>query len=81
MHVKLFVKNDCPRCPAARRALEGIDAVQIFDVEDIDGLAEASFHSVLATPSVLLLDSAGTEVESWRGETPDPVRLRALLAQ
>ncbi|MDZ4181105.1 MAG: hypothetical protein U1E29_18035 [Coriobacteriia bacterium] len=81
MYVKLFVKSDCPRCPAAKRAVEGIDHVEVFDVDNIDGLAEASFHGILATPSVLVVDSSGTEIESWRGETPDPGRLRELLAQ
>jgi hypothetical protein len=80
MEVKLFVKDDCPRCPAAKIACQGIDNVRIFDVGDIDGLAEASFHGVLATPSVLVLDSSGREIASWRGEAPDPTALHALLA-
>lgn len=81
MQIKLFVKSDCPRCPAVRRALEGIDDVQVFNVDDVDGLAEASFHGVLATPSVLIIDSSGAEVKSWRGEPPDPMHVKALLAQ
>ncbi len=81
MHVKLFVKDDCPRCPAAKHALRDFDAVQVFDVGEIDGLAEASFHGILATPSTLIVDSAGVEVEGWRGEVPDPARIRELLAQ
>jgi hypothetical protein len=61
--------------------VEGIESVQVFNVDEIDGLAEASFHGILATPSALVVDSTGTEIESWRGEAPDPVRLRELLAQ
>ncbi len=81
MNIKLFVKNDCPRCPAAKRALESFKSVEVYQVDDIDGLAEASFYSILATPSVLVVDSNGSEIESWRGEIPDTVRIRALLAQ
>jgi hypothetical protein len=81
VHIKLFVKEDCPRCPAAKQAVADIDDVEVFDVGDMDGLAEASFHSILATPSLVILDSAGNEVESWRGEVPDRARVRSLMAQ
>ncbi len=81
MHVKLFVKDDCPRCPLAKRACEGLDAVEVFDVASVDGLAEAAFYGVLATPTVLVVDTAGAEVASWRGEAPDRSALTSLLAQ
>lgn len=81
MHIKLFVKDDCPRCPAAKRAVDGFSEVEVFRVDDIEGLAEAAFYNVLATPSVLVIDSSGNEIESWRGEVPDTARLRSLIAQ
>lgn len=81
MHIKLFVKEDCPRCPAAKRALDGLDNVQVFDVGDMDGLAEASYHSILSTPSVLVLDSTGREVRGWRGEVPSNADVRGVIAQ
>jgi hypothetical protein len=77
MTIKLFVKDDCPRCPAAKQACEGIDGIEVYDVGQVDGLAEASFYNILATPSVLVLDSDGREVDSWRGAVPD----RAMLAR
>lgn len=80
MEVKLFIKEDCPRCPAAKRACEGVQNVQIFDVTSIDGLAEASFYNVLATPSVLVLDSSGKEIAAWRGEAPDASAIHQLMA-
>lgn len=70
MTIKLFVKDDCPHCPAAKLACEGID-VEVYDVGKIDGLAEASFYGILATPTVLVLDGDGQEVVSWRGAVPD----------
>ena len=81
MHIKLFIKENCPRCPAAKRAVSVFDGVEVFDVDDLDGLAEASYYSVLATPTTLVVDSTGEEVASWRGEVPDLTRLRELIAQ
>ena len=81
MEIKLFVKENCPRCPAAKQAVRDLDQVQVYSVDEIDGLAEASFHSILATPSLIVIDSSGKEIESWRGEVPDPDRIKALIAQ
>lgn len=81
MRIKVFVKSDCPRCPAAKHAVDGLDGVEIYDVGDMDGLAEAAFHSVLSTPTVLVVDTGGAEIASWRGEAPDRVSLRQAVAQ
>lgn len=81
MRIKLFVKDDCPRCPAAKHACEGLDGVEVYDVTDIDGLAEAAYHSVLSTPTVLVVDMNGAEIASWRGEAPDRSSLRSAVAQ
>ena len=81
MNIKLFIKDDCPRCPAAKRACEGIDALEVWDVASIDGLAEAAFYGILATPTVLVVDTAGAEIASWRGEAPERSALTAYLVQ
>ena len=81
MYIKLFVKDDCPRCPAAKLLVEGFDSVQVYDVDEVDGLTEASYHSVLSTPSILVVDSAGNEVRGWRGEVPSLSVLRETVAQ
>jgi hypothetical protein len=80
MRIKLFVKQDCPRCPEAKHACEGLE-VEVYDLSDVDGLAEAAFHSVLATPTVLVVDSAGSEIAAWRGQAPQRSALRAAVAQ
>jgi len=77
--VKLFVKDECPRCPAAKQVCEGFERVEVFDVTSADGLAEASFYSVLSTPAVLVIDSDGAEVAGWRGEAPDRSTLTSIL--
>lgn len=79
MRIKLFVKDDCPRCPAAKHALRNLEELEVYDVGQVDGLAEAAFHSVLATPSCLVLDADGNELASWRGEVPDPEAIRELV--
>lgn len=78
MHIKLFVKEDCPKCPAAKKALEGFEAVEVYDLDSVDGLAEAAYHSVLSTPSILVFGPSGGELASWRGQIPDPSAIRAL---
>lgn len=81
MEIMLFVKDDCPRCPAAMKVLEDFDGVLVYNIDEMDGLAEASFHSVLATPSILVLDSGGKEVGGWRGEIPSASDVRNLVVQ
>ncbi len=76
MEVKIFWKEDCPRCPAAKKAVEealkGSDTkVRKFNVNDVEGMSEAAFHAVMATPTVLVVDSDDNEIASWRGEAPD----------
>ncbi|MRR11321.1 hypothetical protein EG835_02285 [bacterium] len=80
MEVKLFIREDCPECPAAMRACEGIANLSVYDLSDLQGIVEASSLGVQVTPSVVVVDSAGREVASWRGETPDPSEIRAVLA-
>ncbi len=80
MEVKLFVREDCPRCPAAREACEGISNLSVYDLSDMRGIAEASLLGVASAPSIVVVDSSGREVAGWRGITPDPSDLRAVLA-
>ncbi|MBE0476728.1 MAG: thioredoxin family protein [Coriobacteriia bacterium] len=79
MRIKLFVKEDCPRCPAAKQALGEMEGLEVYDVGDVEGLTEAAFHSVLATPSCVIVDADGNELASWRGEVPDRDAVRRLV--
>lgn len=80
MEVKLFIREDCPDCPAAIRACEGIANLSVYDLGDLQGIVAASSLGVQQTPSVLVVDSAGHEVAGWRGEAPDAADIRAVLA-
>ena len=71
---RLFWKEDCPRCPAAKNViqqlrLDGYTTME-HNLETTDGLAEAAFYSVLSTPSIILTDARQNLVAEWRGHIP-----------
>ncbi len=71
--VKLFTKQNCPRCPAAKELAAKLESrgikVEYYDVESVEGMAEAGMHSVLATPSIVVVEG-DEEVAAWRGTVP-----------
>ncbi len=73
MKAKLFWKKNCPKCPEAKEALKksGLKYSD-YDIEDVDGLAEAAYYSIMTTPSILIVDEKNNEVTSWRGLIPSP---------
>ena len=82
--VKIFIKAKCPKCPAVKEigtTLKG-EGVPVFhyDLDTIDGLAEASFYSILSTPSIIIEDEEEKEVMSWRGVVPTLQEVRQHLA-
>lgn len=75
MTLKIFTQANCPKCPPAKKLgkeieKEGKLKVEWFDISTVDGLAEASFYSVLSTPSLILVNEAGKEITGWRGQVP-----------
>lgn len=76
MKLKIFVKDDCPKCPAAKEvAMEFMASAQVFDIDEPDGLAEAAYHSVMCTPSMVIVDDSEKEVNAWRCMVPSKVEL------
>lgn len=69
-HLKVFVKQDCQKCPAAKEVADGFPETEIYDVEQAEGLAEAAFYSVLCTPSIIVVDDGGSEIFAWRCSVP-----------
>ncbi len=72
--LKIFTKAKCPKCPIVKEMggelkKEGVPVFN-FDLDTIEGLAEASFHSILSTPSIIIEDEEEREVISWRGVVP-----------
>jgi hypothetical protein len=81
--VKIFTRARCPKCPAAKevgKKLEGEGvSVSQYDLDTMDGLAEASFYSILSTPSLVIEDEQEREVIVWRGRVPTLGEVRQHL--
>jgi hypothetical protein len=71
-HLKVFVKQDCQKCPAAKDVAGRFPETEIYDIEQAEGLAEAAFYSVLCTPSIVVVDDRGNELFAWRCSVPSP---------
>jgi hypothetical protein len=69
-HLKVFVKENCQKCPAAKEVARRYPETELYDVEQAEGLAEAAYYSVLCTPSVIIVDEEGSEVFAWRCDVP-----------
>ncbi|OGP64817.1 MAG: hypothetical protein A2170_04460 [Deltaproteobacteria bacterium RBG_13_53_10] len=81
--IKIFTKAKCPKCPAAKEIgttlkEEGVPVLN-FDLDTLDGLAEASFYSVLSTPSIIIEDEEEREIIGWRGVVPTLQEVRRHL--
>ena len=73
MIIKIFWQENCPNCPKAKELgeiLEIKNTVQYYNVDTVDGLAEASYFDVMSTPSVIISDGDDREIKSWRGTVP-----------
>jgi thiol-disulfide isomerase/thioredoxin len=85
MILKVFTQPNCPKCPSAKELCANLKSqnsnlkIEYYDVSEANGLAEASFYSLMATPSFVLLDDFGKEIQTWRGETPTLKELTTLL--
>jgi hypothetical protein len=80
MLLKVFVKEDCPNCPAAKEVANQFPFSKLYDLDDAEGLAEAAFHSVLCTPSMILVDDQEMVVQSWRCHVPRPTEIANYAA-
>jgi thioredoxin-related protein len=83
--LKFFSKDSCPNCPPAKEIAEDLKRrgviVQYFDVDSVDGRAEAMFYDVMGTPSTVLVDEKGDELMSWRGKTPDKQAILSVFEE
>ena len=83
MKLKLFIKKDCPNCPAAKKVVKDLEEagvpVEYYDVNTIDGMTEGSFYMIMATPTTVLVDGSGKEIDSWRGQPPDAEKVKSYI--
>lgn len=71
MKVKLFWSPTCRRCPAAKETVANIENVELLNVENADGLAQASYYGVMSTPTIVIVDEGEKEIFSWHGRVPE----------
>ena len=75
MKLKVFTKQDCPNCPAAKELAKKLEKqgtnIEWFDLDNEEGLTEAVYFDVLSTPSLIITDEDDSEIKAWRGEVPD----------
>jgi thiol-disulfide isomerase/thioredoxin len=72
--VKIFYKDDCPKCPLAKQLRDSLKQKNVnvldYNVATADGLAEASFYSVMSLPTVVVEDAMENGLGEWRGDVP-----------
>ena len=72
--VKIFYRDDCPKCPLAKQLRDKLEErnvnVLTYNVGTADGLAEASFYSVMSLPTVVVEDAMENGIGEWRGDVP-----------
>ena len=81
--IKIFTKAECPKCPVVKEIgkelkKEGVPVLN-YDLDTKEGLAEASFYSILSTPSIIIEDEEEREVASWRGVVPTLQEVKQYL--
>ncbi|MDD3631535.1 MAG: thioredoxin family protein [Atribacterota bacterium] len=83
LKMKVFWQKDCPNCPKAKeigKKLEKELEVQYCDVDTVDGLTEACLYQVMSTPSLVVIDEKGEEIESWKGILPEIDYIRKKIS-
>jgi len=81
MQIKIFWQPECPKCPKAKELGEKLKRegyeVELFNIKEIDGMAESVYYDVLSTPSVVVVDN-GERKAAWFGEVPNADSIKGL---
>ena len=64
---KIFIKEKgCPKCHKVLKDSKVLKdkevEFQVYDVDTVDGLAEASYYGVMSTPAIVRVNKQGEEV-------------------
>ncbi|MDD5417792.1 MAG: thioredoxin family protein [Candidatus Nanoarchaeia archaeon] len=74
MKIKIFWQPECVKCPEAKELGKKLadkgQKVELKNIKESDGLADAAYHNIMATPSVVLCDDEECEIKVWLAETP-----------
>lgn len=81
--IKIFTKSNCPKCLSIKKVADELKAEEVrifhYDLDTPEGLAEASFYSILSTPSLIIENGAEEEIASWRGVVPSAEDVKKIL--
>jgi glutaredoxin len=80
MFVKLFWKHGCQKCITAKEICKnsGLN-VKGYDVNSVEGMAEASFHQVTKTPTIVLVDDNEHEIKKWNSILQAKKELKEMI--
>ena len=82
MEIKIFWQPECPKCPQVEELGKELKEkgyhVELFNVKEVDGMAESVFYDVLSTPSVVVVEN-GEQKASWLGEVPTVESIKGLI--
>lgn len=83
--VKLFWKAECPQCGSAKSVgnqlkQEGLP-VYDYNLDTPDGLAEASYYSVMSTPTIIIEDEEENTIAFFSGSVPTPGEVQKAIAK
>lgn len=85
MIVKIFTKPNCQKCFPAKNMCTSLESegitVKRYDVETVDGMAEAALYEAALTPTVIIVNDRDDEVKSWRGTAPKKEEVLAALGK
>ncbi len=83
--IKVFTKSKCPKCPPVKEIAQELKkeglVVFHYDLDTMDGLAEASFRGILSTPSLVIEDEEEKEIASWRGIVPTLQEVKRYISK
>ncbi|MFH1175607.1 MAG: thioredoxin family protein [bacterium] len=72
--IKIFTSPTCPNCPPAKVMGQQLQEkkfnIQLLDVSEAEGLAEAQIHRIMAVPTIVIADEEDNEIASWRSGLP-----------
>lgn len=80
MFVKLFWKHECQKCITAKEICKNSGlTVKDYDVNSVEGMAEASFHQVTRTPTIVLVDDNENEIKKWNSILQAKKELKEMI--
>jgi glutaredoxin len=82
LKLKLFWKEGCEKCEQAKKMCKELDIKPaMFNLETVDGMAEACWHQITTTPALALTDEGDRELKVWRSVLQAKKELTELKQQ